>query len=170
MVDGLSSLAQYTGTVLALQDAADVPFPNLGGGTADLFAPGDKLLDPLDRRNRPDPLRQPPPENPPVGVAAPGDAVYCAAVTPEGVGTVSNVSWSTNRGDGTVVTPVAPLTTAGAAPTGRGAGQRFGRRARHQRHLHRGRSAARGHRPMPHTVQDVVRRIEEIGGSEADAL
>ncbi len=118
MVDGLSSLAQYTGTVLALQDAADVPFPNLGGGTTDLFAPGDKLLDLLSTAAAAQIQCGAAPQNPPVGVAAPGDTVYCAAVTPEGVGTVSNVSWTTNRGDGTVVTPVAPLTTAGAAPTG----------------------------------------------------
>uniref|UniRef100_UPI003561BEBE hypothetical protein n=1 Tax=Nocardioides sp. TaxID=35761 RepID=UPI003561BEBE len=44
MVDGLTSLAHYTGSVLALQDASDVPFPNLGGGTSDLFSPGDQLL------------------------------------------------------------------------------------------------------------------------------
>ena len=45
MADGLTALSKYTGATLALQQSADVQFPNLTGGTSDLFAPGDQLLD-----------------------------------------------------------------------------------------------------------------------------
>ncbi len=89
-------------------------------------------------------------------------------MTPEGVGTVSNVSWTTNRGDGTVVTPVAPLTTVGAVPTG--VVQVNGSDGEPDISVT---FTAEGQqleaRSMPHTVQDVVRRIEEIGASQADA-
>ena len=164
MVDGLSSLAQYTGTVLALQDAADVPFPNLSGGTGDLFAPGDKMLDLLS--------------------TAAAAQIQCGAAPRE------PARWRRGARRRRLLRGRDPRGrrhrqqreledeprrrhcrhAGGAAGHGRrhpdrcGAGQRFGRRARHQRHLHRGRPAARGqvdaaHRPGRRTPDRGDRRL-----------
>ncbi len=158
MVDGLTSLAQYTGTVLALQEAADVPFPNLGGGTSDLFAPGDQLLDLLSTAAAAQIQCGASPENPPSGTAGPGDTVYCAAITPEGISSVSNVDWTTNGGDGSITSE--PAGTVGASPTG--VVQIDGSDGEPDVSVT---FTADGQdleaRSMPHTVQDVVRRIDD---------
>ena len=167
MVDGLTSLAQYTGTVLALQEAADVPFPNLGGGTSDLFAPGDQLLDLLSTAAAAQIQCGASPENPPSGTAGPGDTVYCAAITPEGISSVSNVDWTTNGGDGSITSE--PAGTVGASPTG--VVQIDGSDGEPDVSVT---FTADGQdleaRSMPHTVQDVVRRIDTLSaGSSSSA-
>ncbi len=103
LVDGITSLSKYTGAALALQDAADVPFPNLGGGTGDLFAPGDQLLDLLSTSAVAQIRCGLSPGSPPTGTPAPGDTVYCDAVAAEGLGTITGATWST-VGGGTVAT------------------------------------------------------------------
>ena len=166
MTDGLTSLAQYTGTVLALQDAADVPFPNLRGGTADLFAPGDRLLALLSTSAAAQVTCGVSPENPPTGAAAPGDTVYCQATTAQALVSPTGISWVIKDG-GTIVGP-RPDAALGDAPsalieisgsdgepdlevTFTTAGQELTARS------------------MPHTVQDVVGRIGELSGSTASA-
>lgn len=165
MVDGLTSLAQYTGTVLALQDAADVPFPNLSGGTSDLFAPGDRLLALLSTAASAQVVCGVSPGNPPTGVAAPGDTVYCQAMTAEGLGALTGISWSLKDGGSIVSSPDLAL---GEAPSEvveisgsdgepdlevsfTSGGQQLTARS------------------MPHTVQDVVERIGQLAGSSASA-
>ena len=74
-----------------------VPFPNLAGGSSDLFAPGDRLLDLLSTAAAAQVRCGAAPGNPPSGVAAPGDTVYCDAVTPEGLTGISGVTWSVGR-------------------------------------------------------------------------
>ena len=166
MIDGLTSLAHYTGAVLALQDAADVPFPNLGGGTSDLFAPGDRLLSLLSTAAAAQVVCGVSPDNPPTGVAAPGDTVYCQATTAAGLEPLTEVRWSNPRDSGTVTE--APTSALGETPSGvvkvegsdgepdievsfKAAGQPLTARS------------------MPRTVQDVVQRIEELAGSTASA-
>ena len=168
MADGLTGLAQYTGTVLALQDAADVSFPNLVGGSSDLFAPGDQLLDLLSTAAAAQVRCGAAPGNPPSGVAAPGDTVYCDAVTPEGLTTLSDVSWSVN-GAGTVQSDAATQADAlGSAPSA--SVQVDGSDGEPDVSVS---FTADGHRfvarSMPHTVQDVVARIGELDESEATA-
>lgn len=165
MVDGLTSLAQYTGTVLALQDAADVPFPHLAGGTSDLFSPGDRLLALLSTAAAAQVQCGVSPGNPPTGVAAPGDTVYCQATTAAGLGALTGISWSLNDSGTITDSPDAAL---GEAPTGvveisgsdgepdlevsfTSGGQQLTARS------------------MPRTVQDVVLRIRELDGSSASA-
>ncbi|HYH34661.1 MAG TPA: calcium-binding protein [Nocardioides sp.] len=168
MADGLTGLAQYTGTVLALQDAAEVPFPHLAGGTSDLFAPGDRLLDLLSTAAAAQVRCGAAPGNPPSGVAAPGDTVYCDAVTPEGLTQVSGVTWSVKGGGTVIATPAEQTGALGSDPTSSvridgsdgepdvsvaftSEGQRFVARS------------------MPRTVQEVVARIGELGESSATA-
>ena len=166
MVDGLTSLAQYTGTVLALQDAADVPFPNLGGGTSDLFAPGDRLLDLLSTAAAAQVVCGLSPENPPTGIAAPGDTVYCQATTAQGLGTLTGVTWSL-KDTGSIVQP-APAAAIGQAPAG--LVEISGSDGEPDLQVS---FTAKGQqltaRSMPHTVQDVVARIEELADSTATA-
>lgn len=92
-VDGMTALAEYTGAALVLQDAADVDFPNLGGGLTDVFAPADELLDLLATSAVAEIRCGLTPENPPAGGAAPGDTVYCDAVTAQGLGAVDSATW-----------------------------------------------------------------------------
>ena len=146
-----------------------MPFPNLAGGTSDLFAPGDRLLDLLSTAAAAQVRCGAAPDNPPTGVAAPGDTVYCDAVTPEGLtrhqrrhlerprrGTVDPTP--ADAGEGGRRAPRA-TSSGSTAPTGSPTsrcpftadGQQFVARS------------------MPHTVQDVVGRIGELGQSSADA-
>ncbi|RYC14574.1 hypothetical protein [Nocardioides zhouii] len=161
MVDGLTSLAQYTGTVLALQDAADVPFPNLGGGTSDLFAPGDRLLDLLSTAAAAQVVCGLSPENPPIGIAAPGDTVYCQATTAQGLGNLTGVSWSLKDSGSIVGTP--PAAAVGQAPSG--VVEITGSDGEPDLQVS---FTAQGQqltaRSMPHTVQEIVARIKELGG------
>ena len=76
------------------ESPTDVPVPNLGGGTSDLFAPGDRMLDLLSTAAAAQVVCGLSPENPPTGIAAPGDTVYCQATTAQGLGTLTGVSWS----------------------------------------------------------------------------
>ena len=165
MVDGLTSLAQYTGTVLALQDAADVRFPNLDGGTSDLFSPGDDLLDLLATAASAQIVCGASPGDPPTGVAAPGDAVYCQATTADGLGAVSGVTW-TLHDQGTVVESSAGA--IGSAPTE--SVKITGSDGEPDLEV----SFTAGGEPLtarstPRTVQEVVDRVEEIEGSAASA-
>jgi hypothetical protein len=99
-VDGITSFAHYTGAALALQNKADVNFPNLGGGIADVFTPGDELLDLLATSGVAEIRCGLAPGNPPIGVPAPGDAVYCDAVTATGIDDDELIaaSWSVSDG------------------------------------------------------------------------
>ncbi len=169
MVDGLTGLAQYTGTTLALQDSADVDFPNLGGSTGDLFAPGDRLLDLLSSAAAAQVQCGAAPQLPPAGVAAPGDTVYCIATTAEGLGDLTDVEWSVKSGGGHVVLADSEQAAAlGPDPSGLvridGSDGEPDVEVSFQ---------ADGQdmvaRSMPHTVQDVTRRIGELTGSSASA-
>ena len=165
MVDGITSLAQYTGTVLALQDAADVPFPNLGGGTSDLFTPGDQLLELLSTAAAAQVVCGVSPVNPPVGVAEPGDTVYCQATTAQGLGTLSDVVWGLND-SGNIVSSAAGA--VGETPDG--LVEISGSDGEPDLEVS---FTAQGQqltaRSVPRTVQDVVDRIEELTGSTASA-
>ncbi|MDO9455448.1 calcium-binding protein [Nocardioides sp.] len=165
MADGLTSLAQYTGTVLALQDAADVPFPHLGGGTSDLFSPGDRLLELLSTAASAQVVCGVSPGNPPTGVAAPGDTVYCQATTAQGLGGLTGVSWSLNDGGTIVSSPTGALgeTPSDVVEVSGSDGEpdlQVSFTAGGQQLVARS---------MPQTVQDVVSRIEELDGSDASA-
>ncbi|GAA2114818.1 hypothetical protein GCM10009843_03560 [Nocardioides bigeumensis] len=115
-VDGLVALSKYTGVSIALQEAGDVQFPQLGGGTGDLFAPADRLLDLLATSAVAQIRCGVAPGNPPTGTPAPGDTVYCDAVTPANLGPVTSATWSLG-GSGSVETDAAGQTDAvGADP------------------------------------------------------
>ena len=161
-VDGLVALSKYTGVSVALQDAGDVQFPQLGGGTGDLFAPGDRLLDLLATSAVAQIRCGVAPGNPPTGTPAPGDTVYCDAVTPANLGPVTSATWSL-QGAGTVVTPAAGQVSAvGADPDGvvRLDGT-DGEPDLTVTLVAGGKSYTA--RTLPHTVQQVVSRIRSIG-------
>ena len=166
MVDGLTSLAQYTGTVLALQDSADVPFPNLKGGTADLFAPGDDLLALLATAASAQIVCGASPGDPPIGVAAPGDAVYCQATTADGLGAISGACW-TLHGPGTV-DHRRRRRAIGSAPTGTVKITGSDGEPDLQVDFTAGGEPLTA-RSTPRTVQEVVNRVKEIDGSAASA-
>lgn len=166
MADGLTSLAQYTGTVLSLQDAADVDFPNLQGGTADLFAPGDDLLDMVATSAAAQVVCGVAPQSPPTGAAAPGDTTYCQATTADGLGTPSAITWTLHDGGTITSRPDAAL---GESPSdfvviedGDGEPDLEVSFTADEQQL--------TGRTVPQTVQDVVGRIGEIEGSSATAL
>ena len=164
VVDGISALAQYTGTVLALQDAADVPFPSVSGGTSDVFAPGDRLLEVLTAAAAAQVTCGVSPGNPPSGVAAPGDTVYCQAVTAPGTAPL-NVDWTLLDGGTLTSVPagaVGPEPTESVVVTG-GDGEpdlqvTFDLE-----------DQPMAGRTLPRTVQDVVRRLGDLADSTAAA-
>ncbi len=163
MVDGLTSLSKYTGASLALQQAANVQFPNLTGGTGDLFAPGSELLDMLATSAVAQIRCGLAPGNPPSGVAAPGDTVYCDAVPASGLGKVDSVSWSTT--DGSISANGTDGDTVGSDPTSAvridGSNGQPDVTVELTMKDHRKLTA----RTMPHTVQDVVSRIRSLDTS-----
>ncbi|GAA4668492.1 calcium-binding protein [Nocardioides nanhaiensis] len=164
VVDGISALAQYTGTVLALQDAADVPFPSVSGGTSDVFAPGDRLLEVLTSAAAAQVTCGVSPGSPPSGVAAPGDTVYCQAVTAPGT-SPTNVDWTLLDGGDLASTPagaIGPEPTDSVVVTG-GDGE-----PDLQVTFDLKRQPMAG-RTLPRTVQDVVRRLDGLADSEASA-
>ncbi|MFC5010397.1 beta strand repeat-containing protein [Nocardioides plantarum] len=167
MADGITSLAQYTGSVLALQDAADVPFPNLGGGTSDLFSPGDDLLALLSTAAAAQIVCGPSPDSPPTGVAAPGDTVYCQAITGAGLGDVTDVTWTLrDPEDGTLTD--SPADAVGESPTGLVKITDSDGEPDLEVSFTAGGEPLTA-RSMPHTVQDVVRRISGLEDSTAEA-
>lgn len=165
MVDGLTSLAQYTGTVLSLQDAANVDFPNLQGGTTDLFAPGDDLLDMVATSAAAQVVCGVAPQSPPSGAAAPGDTTYCRATTAEGLGDPTGITWTLHDGGSIVSSPDAALgeTPSDFVKIENGDGEPD----LEVTFTADGQSLAG--RTVPQTVQDVVSRIDEIEGSSAGA-
>ena len=165
-VDGLVALSKYTGVSLALQDAGDVQFPQLGGGTADLFAPADRLLDLLATSAVAQIRCGVAPGNPPTGTPAPGDTVYCDAVTPANLGPVTSATWNL-AGTGTVVTPAAGQTAAvGADPDGNVRLDGTDGEPDLTVTLVAGGTTYTA-RTLPHTVQQVVSRIRSIGDGGA---
>ncbi len=166
MVDGLTSLAQYTGTVLALQEAADVPFPHLRGGTSDLFSPGDDLLALLATAASAQVTCGASPDNPPTGIAAPGEAVYCQATTAEGLGALTGISWSLKDAGTIGATP--PDAAIGQAPTDVVKVLDSDGEPDLEVTFTAGDQQLTA-RSMPRTVQDVVARIAELDGSTASA-
>ena len=163
--DGLTSLSKYTGAALALQGASDVRFPNLGGGTADLFSPGDELLDLLATAATAQIRCGVSPGNPPSGTPAPGDTVYCEADTPESLGDVTAATWTVNGGNGAIAAATTAddqLAAVGAKPSA--VVQVDGSNGEPDLTLH---FTADGKdytaRTLPHTVQQVVRRIGSLG-------
>ncbi|HET6627194.1 MAG TPA: hypothetical protein VFG63_12470 [Nocardioidaceae bacterium] len=172
--DGMTALAEYTGATLALQDAADVGFPNLAGGLADLFAPGDELLDMLSTSAVADIRCGLTPANPPAGVAAPGDTVYCDAVTAEGLAEVVSARWSTSSG---TIETTGPAQTDAVGSSSKGPrGPRGTVRidgsdgepdVSVEITLKDGTTLTA--RTMPRTVQDVVTRVQELAEPDARA-
>lgn len=164
VVDGISALAQYTGTVLALQDAADVPFPSVSGGTSDVFAPGDRLLEVLTAAAAAQVSCGVSPGSPPSGVAAPGDTVYCQAVTAPGTSPL-NVDWELLDGGSLASEPagaIGPEPTESVVVTG-GDGE-----PDLQVSFDLEDQPMAG-RTLPRTVQDVVRRLDGLADSAAAA-
>ncbi|MGK2876297.1 MAG: hypothetical protein ACSLEW_11765 [Nocardioides sp.] len=171
MADGLTSLAQYTGTALALQDAANVPFPNLQGGTVDLFAPGDRLLDLLSTAASAQISCGAAPSSPPTGISAPGETTYCQATTSGDIGALSNIEWSVHDAGTLTSTPDDAI---GESPSGvvRIDGS-DGEPDVQVSFTAAAQAPAAAQvltaRSMPLTVQDVVGRIDELDGSAATA-
>ncbi|SDD29799.1 calcium-binding protein [Nocardioides lianchengensis] len=165
MVDGMTSLAQYTGTVLSLQDAADVDFPNLQGGTTDLFAPGDDLLDMVATSAAAQVQCGVAPQSPPGGVAAPGDTTYCQATTADGLGEPTGITWKLNDG-GTIAS--APDAALGESPSDFVVVENGDGEPDLEVSFTADGEPLAG-RTVPRTVQDVVSRIDEIEGSSAKA-
>jgi hypothetical protein len=91
-----------------------VDFPNLGGGLTDVFAPADELLGILATSAVAEIRCGVTPENPPAGVGAPGDTVYCDAVTAQGLGDVTSATWRV--ADGGTVDDTTNAAAAGARP------------------------------------------------------
>ncbi len=105
------------------------------------------------------------PDNPPTGVAAPGDTVYCQATTAQGLGTLTGVEWSLEDG-GTIVD--APDAALGEAPSGVVEVAGSDGEPDLEVSFTTGKQQLTA-RSMPRTVQDVVRRIEGLSGSTASA-
>ena len=141
-------------------------FPQLGGGTGDLFAPGDRLLDLLATSAVAQIRCGVAPGNPPAGTPAPGDTVYCDAVTPANLGPVTSATWSLN-GAGTVVTPAAGQASAvGADPEGTVRLDGTDGEPDLSVTLVAGGTTYTA-RTLPRTVQQVVSRIRSIGDGGA---
>jgi len=161
-VDGVTALAKYTGASLALQDAAGVEFPNLGGGTGDLFAPGDDLLAMLSTAATAQIRCGLAAGNPPTGTPAPGDTVFCDAVTPASLGSVSNIKWTVNGGNGSLS---GGSTTSGSVGTDPASTVQVdgsdGEPDLTVTFTAGGKDFTAG--TLPHTVQQVLSRIRKLG-------
>ena len=169
VVDGITALSKYTGTTLALQDAADVQFPQLTGGTGDLFAPGDELLDLLATAAVAQIRCGLAPGSPPTGTPAPGDTVYCQAVTPAQLGAVTAATWTVNNGNGTLAaTSGEQIAAVGASPTGTVMVTGSNGEPDLTVTLTAGLESYTA-RTLPRTVQQVVQRIGSIGTTVSTA-
>ena len=167
VVDGITALSKYTGTTLALQNAADVQFPQLAGGTSSLFAPGDELLDQLATSAVAQIRCGLAPGSPPTGTPAPGDTVYCQAITPAQLGKVTSATWSVNKGDGTVVSGSADqLAAVGSSPAGTVEVSGSDGEPDVTVTLTAGGKDYTA-RTLPRTVQEVVERIAAVGDQGA---
>ena len=165
MVDGLTS----AGAVHRQRARA------AGRGRRDLPEPRRRHLRPLRPRRRPprparhggvgpDRVRRVP-GDPPTGVAAPGDAVYCQATTADGLGAVTGATW-TLHDQGTVA--ATEPGAIGSSPTG--TVKITGSDGEPDLEV----DFTAGGEPLtarstPRTVQEVVDRVDEIEGSTASA-
>ncbi|MCH7659019.1 MAG: hypothetical protein IH933_00010, partial [Euryarchaeota archaeon] len=161
-VDGLTAFSQYTGAALALQNRADVDFPNLGGSMVDVFAPADELLDLLTTTGVAEIRCGLAPDNPPAGEPAPGDTVYCDAVTAAGIDQPTKAVWSVPLPAIVASNDAAQLAAVGLNPLGTVQIDSSDGQPDIRVELTFGDGTKLTARTLPRTIQEITGRIDEL--------